>query len=259
MKKQILAESLIVLLITLNLSGCIKNDNPNRVQVTNYDKNILIETDKEVYLEYQEIVINIFNNNSEKLIFGGWSGCDGYSFSILKYENGLWVEFPSSCGLCEMLIKTAMEPFENITLIWNQKIFSNISEECETEYATTGFYKIKIKADIKNTNIDIFSNNFTIFERPKSYICNNVTINNEYINAKFINIPNDLYDILKTGNWIGTGSEGCIMCHACDICSCIEPNVWVIDNVVTISIIHVSCQGRSYIISYDGIDYLSSS
>ena len=120
---------------------------------------IIVTTDKIEYQVGENISIRIENKFDESVTVGVENGCEGRVYIISKHDEGKWIDFPETCGACDVEISTSVKGGQAIVFSWNQTVYTN-HENCILKNVSSGIYRIKIKGNFITSN----SNSFTIKE-----------------------------------------------------------------------------------------------
>ncbi|MCK4520840.1 hypothetical protein KAT95_03190 [Candidatus Parcubacteria bacterium] len=126
---------------------------------------LIISTSPKIEYEIGETInIRVENRVGNPVNMGVENGCKGNIYVISKYDEGKWVDFPETCGGCNVDISTSIGTNQVKIFFWNQSVFTN-REDCALRSAPLGVYRIKIKYwDADGFKI-AYSNEFTIKEK----------------------------------------------------------------------------------------------
>lgn len=196
---KLMTTSVILILITIGLSGCVEDKNE---EIPDDEKVIPNESEQEEQSEVALIVTNKNEYNLNKTVNFSIKNNMNYSILLLlpyyaveKLDNNSWVEMKRALYPCEeqcrmgkMASYLTIEPLEIIEYQWDQKETWCIQPwNCSTTISVSvkpGTYRIKCEIEDNGTEFVIYSNEFTIVEKVENISSIGYLVNHsdEFIN-----------------------------------------------------------------------------
>jgi len=209
MKNQLIALTMVLILIIVGFNGCIEENNKKK-NVTNESLSgkVTVTTNKSEYEQNETINISLYNGLNISI----YSSIAGYPYEYFieqveqKTSEGWLVLQPFSI-LVFYAFRGELKPGKSVSFEWEPLVWNNATNNySKLEF---GVYRIKTGYNLSENNTweTVYSNEFTI----KPSLDFDISVNNSCIigepiivNATLTNMGSEPVDILIMGPEVGT-------------------------------------------------------